>query len=264
MVPVLIDLGPVALHTFGAMMALAFLIAGYVVSIEFGRKGMDPEDAWSVVLWAAVGGVVGARIFVIFSDWQGFLDQPLAFLLTGSGFIWYGGLIGGFLSVSAFILRRGLSWLAAVDCIAPALALGQAIGRVGCQISGDGDWGTPTRLPWAMRYPDAVIGWEAWTRSQGLPADVTVHPAPVYETLAYCAIFLLLWRLRDRGLADGSLLWLYLVMASVARFLVEIVRIEPVVAAGLTQAQWLAIVLALAGTAMLFRATREPRSCEAG
>lgn len=251
MVPVLIELGPVALHSFGAMMALAFLVAGYVVSLEMGRKGMDPEDAWSIVLWAAVGGIVGARLFVIFSDWEGFLDRPFAFLVTGSGFIWYGGLVGGFIAVSVWIACRGYAWLRVVDCIAPALAFGQAIGRVGCQISGDGDWGVPTELPWGMSYPRAVIGWEAWTRSAGLPLDVTVHPAPVYETLAYSAIFLVMWRLRDRGFADGSMLWLYFVLSSIARFLVEIVRIEPIVAWGLTQAQWFAIVLVVVGTVLL-------------
>ena len=78
MVPVLIDLGPLTLHSFGAMMALAFLVAGYVVAVGLDRKGMDPEHAWSIVLWGAVGGIVGARLFVIFSDWRGFLDHPLA------------------------------------------------------------------------------------------------------------------------------------------------------------------------------------------
>ena len=257
MVPVLVDLGPVTLHSFGAMMALAFLVAGYVVSLEMGRKGMDPEDAWSIVLWAAVGGIVGARVFVIFSDWEGFVARPLAFIVTGSGFIWYGGLIGGFVSVSLWIFRRGLSWLAVVDCTAPALAIGQAIGRVGCQVSGDGDWGVPTSLPWGMSYPDAVIGWEAWTRSAGLPLDVTVHPAPVYESLAYSGIFLFLWALRGRGLAPGSMLWLYLGLSSVARFGVEIIRVEPVVALGLTQAQWIAIVLVLVSGAVLAVRGRE-------
>jgi phosphatidylglycerol:prolipoprotein diacylglycerol transferase len=257
MVPVLFEIGPLTVYSFGAMMALAFLVAGYVVSLELGRRRIDPELAWSIVLWAAVGGIVGSRLFVIFSDWQGFLERPVAFLVTGSGFIWYGGLIGGTISVTLLLLKERVSWLAAVDAAAPALAIGQAIGRIGCQVSGDGDWGRPTTLPWGMSYPEAIIGWEEWTRSMGLPPDVRVHPAPVYETLAYSAIFVLLWKLRDRGLKDGSLLWLYLVTSSIARFAIEAIRVEPVVALGLTQAQWIAIALAAIGGTLLLLPQRQ-------
>ena len=251
MLPLLVDFGAVQLHSFGAMMALAFLVAGYVVSLELARRRLDPEFAWSIILWAAMGGLIGARLLVIASDWEGFLDRPIAFLLSASGFIWYGGLVGGFLSVSILIRRRGLSFWAVADSAAPALALGHAIGRIGCQVSGDGDWGLPTDLPWAMSYSNAVIGWEAWTAAAGLQPEVTVHPAPVYEILLYTGIFLLLWSVRRGNLAAGSMLWLYLVLSSVARFGVEAIRIEPVVALGLTQAQWIAMGLVLAGATRL-------------
>ncbi|MGH7803611.1 MAG: prolipoprotein diacylglyceryl transferase, partial [Candidatus Binatia bacterium] len=193
---------------------------------------------------------------VIFDDWQGFLVHPFAYLVSGSGFIWYGGLIGGFLSITLYLRQQGIRWLLAVDAISPALAIGHAIGRIGCQISGDGDWGKPTLLPWGMSYPEAVIGWSQWLRENGLPPDVRVHPAPVYETILYSGIFLVLWSLRDRGLRAGSLLWLYLLLSSVARFLVEIIRVEPVIAGGLTQAQWFAIVLSIASLAMLASSAR--------
>lgn len=252
MVPVLLKLGPVTIYSFGAMMALAFLISGYVVSVELARRGMDAEIAWSIVLWAAVGGIVGSRLFVLFFDWRGFVEHPLSFLLTGSGFIWYGGLTGGFISVTILLRREKLPWLRVVDCVAPGLALGQAIGRIGCQVSGDGDWGVPTTLPWGMSYPNAIIGWSSWLRESGLPPEVRVHPAPVYETLAYSAIFAILWSIRGAKLRDGSLLWIYLLLSSVARFAVECVRVEPVIAAGLTQAQWIAILLVAASGAILW------------
>jgi phosphatidylglycerol---prolipoprotein diacylglyceryl transferase len=251
MVPVLLHLGPLTIYSFGAMMALGFLISGYVVSVELGRKGMDPEDAWSIVLWAAVGGIAGSRILAIVADWQTFLLHPIASIFSGSGFVWYGGLIGGTASVSLFVWRRGLRWLAVVDTVAPALAMGQAIGRVGCQVAGDGDWGRPSALPWAMAYPKAIVGWSAWLRESGLPPDTRVHPAPAYETLAYCAIFCLLWTLRKKPLKDGSLLWMYFVTSSVARFAIESIRVEPVIAAGLTQAQWIAIPFCAIGLLML-------------
>jgi phosphatidylglycerol---prolipoprotein diacylglyceryl transferase len=251
MVPVLLKIGPLTIYSFGAMMALGFLMAGYVVSVELARRGLDAEDAWSILLWAAVGGIAGSRILALLADWETFRLHPLASIFSGSGFIWYGGLIGGFVSVTIFISRRSLPWLVAVDCIAPALALGQAIGRIGCQVAGDGDWGKPTTLPWGVQYPEAIIGWSAWLRENGLPPTTRVHPAPVYETLAYSAIFCLLWRFRRSELREGSLLWIYLVTSSIARFAIEAVRVEPVVAAGLTQAQWIAIGLFVAGIVLL-------------
>ena len=251
MVPVLVQLGPLTIYSFGAMMALGFLISGYVVSVGLAEKGLDPEDAWSIVLWAAVGGIVGSRILAIVADWQTFLSHPLGSIFSGSGFVWYGGLIGGFASVTAYILVHSLPWLVVVDCIAPALAIGQAIGRIGCQVSGDGDWGKPTTLPWGVQYPHAIVGWTSWLRENGLPLDTRVHPAPAYETLAYCAIFCLLWVWRNRDAAPGTLLWMYLVTSSIARFAIESVRVEPVIGAGLTQAQWIAIGLFVAGTVAL-------------
>lgn len=251
MVPVLLKFGPLTIYSFGMMMALGFLVSGYVVSVEFRRRGFDPEDAWSIVLWAAIGGIVGSRLLAIIADWEAFRLHPLGSILSGSGFVWYGGLIGGFISVTVFLIRRSLPWLSAVDAIAPALAIGQAIGRIGCQVAGDGDWGTATSLPWAVAYPNAIVGWMAWLRESGLPADARVHPAPVYETLAYSAIFCLLWSLRKRKLRPGSLLWIYFVSSSVARFAIEFIRVEPVTAAGLTQAQWIAVPLFVAGIALL-------------
>jgi phosphatidylglycerol:prolipoprotein diacylglycerol transferase len=257
MVPVLVNLGPITIYSFGAMMALGFLISGYVVAVELARKGLDPEDAWSIILWGAIGGIAGARVLAIFADWRTFRLHPIAAIFSGSGFVWYGGLIGGFLSVTIFILVRSLPWLKVVDCVAPALAIGQAIGRIGCQVAGDGDWGKPSTLPWAMAYPNAIVGWSAWLRENGLPLDTRVHPAPVYETLAYSAIFCGLWSLRRRGLRDGTLFWAYFVTSSVARFAIESVRVEPVLAGGLTQAQWIAMPLFAAGLVMLLRsATR--------
>jgi phosphatidylglycerol:prolipoprotein diacylglycerol transferase len=255
MVPVLLQVptpfGSITIYSFGAMMALGFLISGYVVAVELGRKGVDPEHAWSIVLWAAVGGIVSSRALAILADWQTFLVHPIAAIFSGSGFVWYGGLVGGFISVTIYLWRHSLPWLVVVDAVAPALAIGQAIGRVGCQVAGDGDWGKPSTLPWAMQYPDAIVGWSAWLRESGLPHDTRVHPAPVYETLAYSAIFCLLWALRKRNLTPGSLLWTYFVTSSIARFTIEMVRVEPVIAAGLTQAQWIAIALFTAGIVLL-------------
>jgi phosphatidylglycerol:prolipoprotein diacylglycerol transferase len=243
MVPVLFQLGPLALYSFGAMMALAFLAAGYVTGNGLEARGLDRSHASSIVWWGAIGGIVGSRLLAIFNDWGGFVASPLSSILTGSGFVWYGGLIGGFVSVSAYIKKAGLPWLVVVDAIAPALALGHAIGRIGCQLAGDGDWGSPSNVPWAIAYPRAIYGWTE-------PAGVRVHPAPVYESLLYIGIFAVLARLarQPTRLADGSVLCAYLILSGIARFLVEIVRIEPRVALGLTEAQWFGIASVILGS----------------
>jgi phosphatidylglycerol:prolipoprotein diacylglycerol transferase len=235
MLPDTLHLGPIPIHLFGLALAVAFLAAGRVLGWEFGRKGYDEELASSAVLWAAAGSLIGARLWLVAEDWPSFARDPLQ-VFTGSGFVFYGGLIGGALAMTWFFRRHGIPWLRGVDAAAPALALGQAIGRVGCQLSGDGDWGRVSDVPWAMAYPYAVVGWPH-------PPGVRVHPTPVYESLAYLTIFLILWRWRRAPHADGAMFFWYLILASGARFLVEFVRINPVVAAGLTAAQLTSLAL---------------------
>jgi phosphatidylglycerol:prolipoprotein diacylglycerol transferase len=246
MYPIIIELGPVTIYSFGVMMALGFLASGYVVTKELGRKGLDPNLGSALVFWAAVGGLVGARLWVILDDFREFLAAPIDFIFSGAGFVWYGGLVGGLTAVTLFIRYHGLPWLVTADSLASAIPLGHAIGRVGCQLAGDGDWGKETTLPWGMAYPNAIIGWE-------YPPDVRVHPAPLYEALLYAAIFVVLWQLRPRLSRPGATLGAYFVLAAIARFLVEFVRIEPRVLWGLTEAQLFSGVLAAAGLALLAR-----------
>ncbi len=251
--PIIVSFGPVTVYSFGVMLALAFLAAGNVLGRELARRGMDPDFASSFVLWAAVGGLVGSRLLSIFDDWHAFVAHPLAFIFTGAGFVFYGGLLGGFLTVSFVIWSRGLSWLRVADCIAPGLAIGQAIGRIGCLLAGDGDWGTPTTLPWGMSYPNAIIGWDDWLKANGLPPETLVHPAPIYETLGYGLVFLVLWQMRRSRHPDGMILWWYLLLSATVRFLVEFVRVNPRLAFGLSQAQFISLGLIAVATILIWR-----------
>ncbi len=253
MYPIIFSIGPLTVYSFGVMLAIAFLVASNVVQRELTRKGLDPDLAASFTLWAAVGGLVGSRVLSFLDDWGGFIRDPLAFVLTGAGFVFYGGLIGGFVTVSIFIWRRGLPYWQITDCIAPSLAIGQAIGRIGCQLAGDGDWGMPTTLPWGMSFPNAIIGWEEWTRENNLPVDVRVHPAPVYETLLYGAVFAILWVRGRSPHPDGYILWLYLLLSGAARFLVEFVRINPRVVFGLSEAQVISLILMAIASVQIWR-----------
>src|SRR5437016_3095393 len=203
MIPDILHIGPVPIHLFGIFLALAFLAAGWAVGRELERKGYDPALASSAVVWGAVGGLLGARLWIVLDAWPEFVRAPWTFLVTGGGFVFYGGLLGGTLAVTLFFWREHIPWLAGADACAPAIALGQAIGRLGCQAAGDGDWGKETALPWGMAYPYAVVGWDK-------PPGVRVHPTPLYEAAAYAAIFALLWRLRREPAADGAIRALYL------------------------------------------------------
>jgi phosphatidylglycerol---prolipoprotein diacylglyceryl transferase len=241
MYPVILHLGPLTIYSYGLMMAIGFMTAAYLTSKELSRHGLDGELASTMVFWAAIGGLAGARVFAIFEDWNGFITDPLHALFSGAGFVWYGGLIGGFIAVTATIRRHGLPWLTTVDCIAPGMVLGHGIGRIGCQLAGDGDWGHETTLPWGMAYPNAIVGWN-------YPPGVRVHPTPLYELAAYVAIFAFLWSIRKRPHAAGSIFWWYLVLAPAARFLVEFVRINPRVMMGLTEAQLISLGLMAIGS----------------
>jgi phosphatidylglycerol:prolipoprotein diacylglycerol transferase len=238
--PVLLRIGPITIYSYGLMMAVGFITAAYLTGKELYRKGLNGELASTMVFWAAVGGLAGARVFAILEDWDSFVQDPLRSLVSGAGFVWYGGLVGGFLAVSWTIRRHRLPWLVTVDCIAPGLALAHGIGRIGCQLAGDGDWGRETTLPWGMAYPNAIVGWH-------YPPGVRVHPAPVYELLAYVLIFAFLWSIRKRDYPSGALFWWYLLLAPAARFAIEFIRINTRVILGLTAAQLISLALMAVG-----------------
>lgn len=233
------------------MVAIAFLVAGFLLTREMGRKGLPEEVASSIVFWAVIGGLVGARLWVVVEDFPGFLTRPVETLFSGAGFAFYGGFVGGVAAVYGVIRHHGLPFWKVADCIAPVLAIGHAIGRVGCELAGDGDWGTVSDLPWAMAYPNAIVGWD-------YPPGVRVHPTPVYEMLAYGLIFAVLWTLRTRERPDGALFALYLVLAPLARFAIEFVRHNPRHAMGLSVAQIFSLILVATGVWLYSRLRAVP------
>ncbi|HWP65625.1 MAG TPA: prolipoprotein diacylglyceryl transferase [Candidatus Limnocylindria bacterium] len=250
MIPDTLRVGPIPVHLFGLFLAIAFLVAGRVATKGLVRLGYSEELGGSVLTAAVVGSLLGAKLWLVVAEWRAFVAQPIDFLLSGSGWVFYGGLLGGMLAVSWVFRRDGVPWLRGADACAPAIVVGQAIGRLGCQVSGDGDWGVVTTLPWGMRYPHAVVGWPYEDPS------IRVHPTPLYEAAAYFAIFFFLLRRREHAAPDGTIFAWYLVLASGARFLVEFVRTNEVVAAGFTAAQLTSLVLMTAGATLLARGAR--------
>ena len=272
MIPVLFHLGPLTVYSFGMMMALGFLAADYVIRLECTRRGFDPEYSSSVVITAAVAGIVGSRIYAILDDLPTYLADPKSMIFSGSGFVFYGGMIGGILG--AYVVSRWyrISFLATMDMCGPALAIGQAIGRLGCQLAGDGDWGLPSTLPWAMSYPRAIVGWssdtvlkldEHYRLVSGYFPGVRVHPAPVYETILYLGVFAILWSMRKRAPAGHLIFW-YMVLAGGARFVVEFVRINPRVFYGLSEAQLIALAMMIVGAIALVLTPKRTPNVEDG
>ena len=241
-----IELGPLTLQTFGICFALAFVAAGLVLSRRLREIGEPPEWTYEVIFSGLVGGLVGSRIDYVAQNWDSASDDLLGALFSGSGLVWFGGLVGGAIGVLLWARWRGWLGLALLDACSVPIALGYAIGRVGCQLSGDGDYGTASDLPWAMAYPDGTV-----------PTTVEVHPTPVYEALAMGLVALLLWRLRDR-VAPGALFALYLVLAGLERLLVEFIRRNDAVVAGLTFAQLVSVAMIAAGAAWLVSRRRAP------
>jgi phosphatidylglycerol:prolipoprotein diacylglycerol transferase len=234
-----LEIGPVTLQTFGIMFALGFIAAGALVARRLHELGKPVDYAYEMIFAALLGGIVGARLDFVLENWSEVSDDLLGNIFSGSGLIWYGGAIGGAVAVVLWARWRGMLNLGLLDLAAPGLAIGYAVGRIGCQLSGDGDYGIPWDGPWAMAYPDGTV-----------PTDTPVHPTPIYETVAMGLVTYVLWRLRF-AFRPGLLFALYLVLAGLERFVVEFVRRNDEVLAGLTQAQLLSVAMVAVGAVWL-------------
>ena len=239
-IPDLFSIGPFTLHSFGLMVALGLIVSAYFLSRDLASRGRDPALAWELAIAAGVGGFIGARIDYLIQNGGGSL-------FSSTGLVWYGGVIGGAISVWLVAAWRKLPIGVVANAMGPALALGYAIGRIGCQLSGDGDYGSASSLPWAMSYPEGEV-----------PTTELVHPTPIYETTAMLVAFYVLWRLRSRFDRPWALFGVWCVFAGVERFLIEFVRRNEPVAAGLTTAQLISIGLVTLGAVLMWTRRSTP------
>lgn len=249
--PLVIRLGPFMITGYGIMMMVAFLTAGWVMQRELRRQNLRDDFAADIVVAAVIGGIVGAKL------WYAALYGDLSALFSRGGLVWYGGFLGGVAAVVLTSLRRRVPLRFTMDLTAPALAVGYALGRVGCFLVQD-DYGVPTSLPWGMKFPQ---GWPPSTaqnleREFGVPAPpgtdpatvMAVHPTQLYEVALMLAAFWCIWRLRAHAHAKGWLFGVYLVFAGSERFLVEFLRAkDDRLLAGFTLAQATSLVLVVLG-----------------
>ena len=271
MYPVLFRIGGFTVTSFGVMIALSFIVAGWILSKELARKGQDPEHAWDICGYAAVFGILGAKIYYLFLHFPETAADPRHAILSRSGLVWYGGFILASLAILWRLNRLKLPILTFADAIAPALALGYAVGRIGCFLVGD-DYGAPTNLPWGIAFPNGAPPSTAGNlRAFGVhvPASIpdgtvmTVHPTQVYETLMALVIFAVLWRLRKRWATPGVLWFVWLALAGVERFVVEIFRAKDDRLLGVfSVAQLISVLIFIVGVAgyavLTRRAARHP------
>jgi phosphatidylglycerol---prolipoprotein diacylglyceryl transferase len=232
-----IELLGISIKTFGICFAIGFASCGLLVARRLKELGKPVDWAYEITFAALLGGIIGARGYYVLEKFPTAKDHLLSTIFSGTGLVWYGGAIGGAIAVIGWMRwRKVLEWRL-LDACATALALGYAIGRIGCQVSGDGDYGIRSSLPWAMGYPHGTVP---------TPPGVTVQPTPIYETVTMCLLAFALWQFRDR-LKPGVIFALYLVGSGTERLLVEFIRRNKEVLAGLTAPQLESIVLIVIG-----------------
>jgi len=235
MYPEIFRIGPIAVRSYGAMLALGFLTSAFVLRSEMKRRSLKPELVDPIVTAAVLGGILGAKVYYLLQYWKNFLGDPLGMAFSGAGLVWYGGLLGGTSAVLWLLVRRKEKLAPIADSVGLVLPLGYAFGRLGCLLNGD-DYGVPTELPWGMVFPKGSP-----------PSSERVHPTQIYEMTASLAIFAVLWKLRRKPLPDGVLFWMYLILAGAERFAVEFLRTNRRVILDLTVAQMISAVLVLSG-----------------
>lgn len=266
MYPHLFSIGRFTVTSFGLMMFLAFVVGAWVLARQFRARGIEGDTAWDMLLWIALGGILGAKLYYLLLHLDDFAAAPLRELTARGGLVWYGGLMGGIAAFAWQIRRRRLPTAHAFDAVAPALALSYAIGRIGCFLVGD-DYGRPTDAWVGVAFPDGYPPSTAgYFRSIGqhIPAEIpdtavlAVHPTQLYEIAAALVIFAILWRMSGT-LRAGRLFAVYLVLYAIERFLVEFVRAKTDhVLLGLTTSQLASIVLVSIAAVIWHRTRGQP------
>jgi phosphatidylglycerol:prolipoprotein diacylglycerol transferase len=246
--PILFEIGPLAVYSYGVVLALAFMACWLVARWYVPRRGLKRDLALDLVLAAAIGGIVGARALYVATYWESYRDNPLwIFMLQRGGMVFYGGLVGGAIGVAVYTRVRRLPVGTVADTAALTVPLGSAIGRLGCFLNGC-CLGRPTTEWFGVTFPST-------------PGPVI--PSQVLDSGLNLAIFGALLLVASRRVPPSGSLWFaFLTMYPVTRFLVEMTRVNPSVAFGLTQAQLISVPVFAAGVAGLVFVLRRARAGE--
>jgi len=253
MFPELFRIGNFPINTYGVLLALSFLAALLVAARLGARDGLPRERIYDLGLWMLLAALVGSKVLMLWTE-PGYREDPshlfsLDFLRSGG--VFYGGLIGATATGYFLVRYYGLAWWKTADAFAPGIALGQAIGRLGCFSAGC-CWGKPTTLPWGVRF--TPLGHEI----TGVPIDVHLHPTQLYESAATLLIFIFLLWLSGRKRFSGQVILFYAVLYSIARFTIEFWRDDPrgdiaglTTLTGLSTSQLISLIVGLLGLLIL-------------
>lgn len=252
--PVLFKIGPLVIHTYGLMMALAFLAAMFISKREARIQGEDPEKIADLIFYIIVWGVIGARLFYVAVNLSWFIAHPLDVVkVWEGGLVFYGGFIGGLAAGYYCVGKRDLPFWKSFDILTPCLPFGHFLGRLGCFNAGC-CYGNVSDLPWAVTFTNPL---------SLAPLYTPLHPSQLYEAFANLALFGAIMAVRKKKRFDGQLFWGYVVVYGVIRFLLEFARGDERGNAllGLSPAQQVGVILCVSGISMLFvlskRAGRE-------
>jgi len=249
MFPRLFQIGSYSQATYGVLVALAFLVALYVIARLARRAGLNSDVVVNLGIVCGLSAIVGAKVMMYLIDIQDYVHNPREIFSLASlqaGGVFYGGLIAALIAAVVYMRRHHLPALPTADVFAPGIALGHGIGRLGCFAAGC-CWGLPTSLPWGVTFTNPLS-----QQLVGVPLGVRLHPTQLYESAAEFLIFgILYWRIR-RQHVPGAIISLYLILYSTARFLVEFVRYheQPNPFGGpLNTSQWISLALIALGAA---------------
>jgi phosphatidylglycerol:prolipoprotein diacylglycerol transferase len=278
MIPILFEIGSLKIYSYGLMLGIAFLLGSFVLSRELKRKGLNPALGGTITTLAIIFGIAGAKLLFLLENWSDFTRDPVGMAFSGGGLTWYGGFILAMTVLYFYLRAKKIPFLKVWDGLGVALILAYGVGRIGCHLSGDGDYGPPTTLPWGTVYaqgtakptyqlrdyfdrnPDERQRWN-YDSLRVLPAGIDrlghrvtqfdattpLHPTPIYELLLGITGFVILLAIRRKPLPDGMVFMIYLLLASTFRFVIEFWRLNPKLIGGFSEAQVLAIALFCAG-----------------
>ncbi|HOV07744.1 MAG: Prolipoprotein diacylglyceryl transferase [Spirochaetes bacterium ADurb.Bin218] len=241
MYPILFNYKIITIGSYGLLLGTAFYIAFLIAEREYKIKSIDPELAYKLLIAVIPSAIIGAKIFHILENLDEFKAAPFEMIFSGAGLSVYGGFILSFIIAIAIIKKNKESVLKVFDASSPAMAIGYAIGRLGCHASGDGCYGIATESIFGVAYPNGIV-----------PVSINVFPTPLFESFFAFIFFMVLLKLRKNNLKEGTLFFIYLLLNGVARFAVEFIRLNPKTALLLTQAQLVAICFILIGLVGLF------------
>lgn len=234
MCPELLRIGGFVISSYGVMVALAFFVSTYLAEKEWKRLDLDIKVFNNIFILALIGAILGAKLLFIFENipFKDFISNPFKYLLERGGFTFYGGFLLAFFLIWLYLILTKYPILKVGDALSPSLAIGYAIGRIGCFLVGD-DYGKPSNLPWAIAFPKGspptYIGtlkeYFPFLKIEGHPNElIRVHPTQLYEVFIMAIVFIVLFSLRKR-LKEGKVFALYLILASLERFFVEFLRL---------------------------------------